>query len=55
MAKIDTDVIGRGLGLNDDSVDNQRLIEVNAELREHSVEKIGQTLRGYMGSMKKIV
>ncbi|MFB0968348.1 MAG: ketol-acid reductoisomerase, partial [Pseudomonadales bacterium] len=55
MAKIDTDVIGRGLGLNDDSVDNQRLIEVNAELREHSVEKIGQTLRGYMGAMKKIV
>jgi len=55
MAKIDTDVIGRGLGLNDDSVDNQRLIKVNAELREHSVEKIGQTLRGYMGAMKKIV
>ena len=55
MTNIDTDVIGRGMGLNDDSVDNQRLIDVNAQLREHSVEKIGQTLRGYMGAMKKIV
>ncbi|MDG1443733.1 MAG: ketol-acid reductoisomerase [Pseudomonadales bacterium] len=55
MTNIDTDVIGRGMGLNDDSVDNQRLIDVNAQLRQHSVEKIGQTLRGYMGAMKKIV
>ena len=28
MAKIDTDVIGRGLGLNDDSVDNLSLIHI---------------------------
>ena len=55
MMNIDTDVIGRGLGLNDTSVDNQRLIEVNAALRNHSVENIGTTLRGYMGAMKKIV
>ena len=51
----DTDVIGRGLGLNDNSVDNQRLIEINAELRNHSVEQIGQILRGYMGAMQRIV
>jgi ketol-acid reductoisomerase len=55
MENQDADVIGRGLGLNDDSVDNQRLIEVNAEIRSHSVEKIGQVLRGYMGAMQRIV
>jgi ketol-acid reductoisomerase len=55
MKNQDADVIGRGLGLNDDSVDNQRLIEVNADIRSHSVEKIGQVLRGYMGAMQRIV
>ncbi len=55
MSGIDSDVIGRGLGLNDTGVDNQRLIEVNASVRSHSVEAIGQTLRGYMSAMKKIV
>lgn len=55
MKAQDTDVIGRGLGLNDNSVDNQRLIEVNAAIRSHSVEQIGQVLRGYMGAMKRIV
>ncbi len=55
MKDQDTDVIGRGLGLNDNSVDNQRLIEVNAEIRSHSVEQIGQVLRGYMGAMQRIV
>ena len=52
---MNTDVIGHGLSLQDNSVDNQRLIEVNAALRSHSVEIIGQTLRGYMSAMKKIV
>ena len=55
MKDQDTDVIGRGLGLNDASVDNQRLIEVNADIRSHSVEQIGQVLRGYMGAMQRIV
>ena len=55
MKQQDTDVIGRGLGLNDMGVDNQRLIEINTEIRAHSVEKIGQTLRGYMGAMQRIV
>ncbi len=55
MAKQDTDVIGRGLGLNDFGVDNQALIEVNTALRSHSVEQIGTVLRGYMGAMKRIV
>ncbi len=55
MTQVDTDVIGRGLGLNDLGVDNQRLIEVNASIRSHSVEAIGRVLRGYMGAMKRIV
>lgn len=55
MADMDVDVIGRGLGLNDNSVDNQRLIEVNTAIRSHSVEQIGQVLRGYMGAMKRVV
>jgi ketol-acid reductoisomerase len=55
MTKVDVDVIGKGLVLKNANVDNQRLIEVNAALRAHSVEKIGQTLRGYMSAMKRIV
>jgi len=54
MTRIDTDVIGRGLDLEDDSVDNQQLIAANASIRSHPVEVIGQTLRGYMTAMKKI-
>ena len=55
MKDQDTDVIGRGLGVNDTSVDNQQLIEVNAAIRSHDIEQVGQTLRGYMGAMKRIV
>ncbi|MDH3901874.1 MAG: ketol-acid reductoisomerase [Xanthomonadales bacterium] len=54
MTRIDTDVIGRGLEGADDGVDNQQLIEVNAAIRSHPVEAIGQTLRGYMSAMKRI-
>jgi ketol-acid reductoisomerase len=55
MTGLETDVIGRGLGLNDVGVDNQLLIAVNQEIRSHPVEAIGQTLRGYMTAMKAIV
>ena len=55
MKGIKTDVIGRGLELDDQGVDNARLIEVNAALRSHPVEAIGAELRGYMADMKKIV
>jgi ketol-acid reductoisomerase len=54
MSRIDTDVIGRGLSLENDGVDNQQLIEANTSIRNHPVEAIGQTLRGYMSAMKKI-
>jgi len=55
MKGIKSDVIGRGLDLDDNGVDNARLIEVNAALRSHPVEEIGATLRGHMADMKKIV
>jgi ketol-acid reductoisomerase len=54
MSRIDTDVIGRGLKLPDNGVDNQQLIEVNRSIRSHPVEVIGRTLRGYMSAMKRI-
>ena len=54
MSRIDTDVIGRGLSLDNNGVDNQQLIEANSSIRSHQVEVIGQTLRGYMSAMKKI-
>ena len=55
MAKIDTDVIGKGLKVKDNSVDDRELIAVNAAIRNHAIEKIGQSLRGHMTDMKKVV
>ncbi|WP_438463062.1 ketol-acid reductoisomerase [Marinomonas sp. PE14-40] len=55
MKDIKTDVIGRGLDSSETGVDNARLIEVNKALRSHPVEAIGDTLRGHMADMKKIV
>ena len=55
MTRIDTDVIGKGLAQSSNGVDNAQLIEINAALRSHSVEQIGNTLRGHMAAMKKIV
>lgn len=55
MSKISTDVIGKGLDLKDHHVDNQELVAINAEIRNHPVELIGNQLRGHMTAMKKIV
>ena len=55
MKPLKSDVIGKGLQLNDMSVDNARLIEVNDAIRSHSVEAIGAELRGHMADMKRIV
>ena len=54
MKTVDTDVIGVGMA-GDNSVDNRALIEVNAEIRNHPVEIVGEELRGYMTDMKSIV
>lgn len=55
MSKVSTDVIGKGLNVKDNGVDNRELIEINAQIRNHPVEVVGKTLRGYMTAMKKIV
>lgn len=55
MKGIKSDVIGKGLTVEDNGVDNARLIEVNTALRSHPVEAVGAVLRGHMADMKKIV
>jgi len=54
MPSVGTDVIGKGLDTDDNGVDNKRLVAVNAAVREHPIEVIGQRLRGYMTDMKPI-
>ena len=53
VAGLDAEVIGMGMAGNG-AVDNRRLIDVNAQIREHSVEAVGAKLRGYMTGMKAI-
>ncbi len=55
MASVDTDVIGKGLQVKDNQVDNQTLVAINAEIRGHLVEEVGEFLRAAMQGMKAIV
>lgn len=55
MAKVDTDVIGKGLNVKSTAVSNRELVRVNEEIRTHGVEKIGKVLRAYMTAMKPVV
>ncbi len=55
MAKVSTDVIGKGLTVKDASVPNRELVKVNEEIRSHPVEKIGTILRAYMTAMKEVI
>ena len=55
MKKIDTDVIGKGLQLADEGVDNAELIAVNEAIRSHPIEVVGKELRSYMTAMKKVI
>jgi ketol-acid reductoisomerase len=55
MKKIDTDVIGAGLVVEDCNVDNAELIAVNEKIRSHPIEVVGKKLRSYMTAMKKIL
>ena len=55
MNKIDTDVIGKGLETSDNGVDNLTLVEVNAAIRYHEVEIIGEQLRSAMDGMKSLL
>ncbi|MBN2162826.1 MAG: ketol-acid reductoisomerase [Pontiellaceae bacterium] len=54
MAKVDTDVIGKGIEVTDNAVDNKTLVAINAEIRYHEVEIIGEELRAAMGNMKSL-
>jgi len=54
MKGVKTDVIGKGLDVADNAVDNQELIAANAAIRSHGVEEIGAVLRGHMTAMKQI-
>jgi ketol-acid reductoisomerase len=53
VAGLNADVIGTGVS-GGNAADNRRLIDVNAEIRSHSVEVVGARLRGYMTGMKAI-
>lgn len=56
MKTVDTDIIGKTYAAdNGKGVDNAKLIEVNAALRNHPVEKVGAVLRASMTAMKPIV
>ena len=56
MQKIDVDVIGTTFGKDrDHSVSNQKLVAINAVIRQHPVEVVGSRLRASMTAMKPIV
>lgn len=56
MKKIDTDVIGKAYDEGkENGVDNAKLIEVNAIIRNHPIEVVGSRLRASMTAMKPIV
>jgi len=55
MASVTTEVIGKGLQSTDTSVDNSTLVRVNADIRSHYIEEIGEELRAAMQGMKAIV
>ena len=55
MKDIDIDVIGKGLVVHDNSVDNIELIGINSAIRYTEVEQVGEELRSYMSAMKPII
>ncbi len=56
MKNVDTDIIGKPYATsNGEGVSNAKLIEVNAALRYHPIEVIGEELRDAMTAMKPIV
>ena len=55
MPKVTTEVIGKGLNVKDNSVNNAELVVVNAEIRDHAIEVVGRKLRAYMTAMKPLI
>lgn len=54
MKTIDSNVIGKPFS-SDNTVDNQQLIDVNYQIRNHPIEIVGEYLRASMTAMKKLV
>ncbi|RLB87205.1 MAG: ketol-acid reductoisomerase, partial [Deltaproteobacteria bacterium] len=54
MEKLDVDVIGKGLNIENNGVDNLKLIKANEAIHSTGVEQIGEKLRSYMGAMKPL-
>jgi len=55
MQSVDTDVIGKGLAVKDNTVDNIELIAINGDIRYTVVEQVGEELRSHMSAMKPII
>ncbi len=55
MKSVDTDVIGKGIEVKDNSVDNLDLIQINEAIRYTLVEEVGAELRQFMSAMKPII
>lgn len=55
MRGVGADVIGEGLDVTDNSVNNIELIAVNAAIRNTTVEQVGEKLRSHMSAMKPIL
>ena len=55
MKGVNSEVIGRGLKVKDNAVDNIELIAINRDIRYTVVEQVGEELRSYMGAMKPII
>lgn len=55
MPQLSSEEIGAGLEVKSMSVDNQELVSVNEQIRNHPVETIGKELRSYMTALKKII
>ncbi|MBP8037310.1 MAG: ketol-acid reductoisomerase, partial [Desulfobulbus sp.] len=55
MKGVGSEVIGRGLKVKDNAVDNIELIAINRDIRYTVVEQVGEELRSYMGAMKPII
>ena len=53
--KLPSNLVGRPFSEGSNGVDNKELIEVNAAIRNHPVEEIGEYLRASMTAMTKIV
>ena len=54
MPKVTLEVIGKGLSVKSNGVDNVALVQVNDAIRNHPIEAVGKVLRGYMKDMKRI-